>query len=419
MSTLLKRNINKMNKLLSVFFLFCMMLLTDCQTDNGKNSTATKQEYAKGTFGYDLAFLKKHHKNLVVLGDDSSGAQVILLPNYQARVMTSSAKGYEGISFGWINHDLIASGKYNAHINAFGGEERFWVGPEGGQFSVFFQKGSTFDLTHWQTPAIIDTVPFELVEKQANKAVFTKDFEIENYSGTKFKVSFNREISLLTQSQAEEQLNLSLKEVHWVGYQTVNDLKNIGPSDWDKSKGVLSIWLLGMMNASPKNTIIVPFQKGQSDKINDAYFGKIVGDRLVKKDSVLFFKADAQSRGKIGIPPQALKPIAGSYDAEHQILTILQFDYKGETDYVNSMWEIQKFPYKGDVLNAYNDGKNDIGTQLGQFYELESSSPAIALKRNETLRHTQRTFHFEGSESQLDTLCKQLLGVGLKDLPKF
>jgi hypothetical protein len=345
-----------------------------------------------------------------------SRTQIILLPAYQGRVMTSSAKGNSGSSFGWLNHDLIASGKYSPHIMAYGGEERFWIGPEGGQFSVFFKKGSKFDLASWQTPAAIDTVAYDLVEKQANKAVFAKDFEVENYSGTKFNVSVKRAISLLNQAQAEAQLKVSLKDIEWVGYETVNDLKNTGTADWDKSKGVLSIWLLGMMNASPNNTVIIPFKNGKADQINDAYFGKIAADRLAKKDSVLFFKADANSRGKIGIPPQALKPIAGSYDAQNKVLTILQFDYKGETEYVNSMWEIQKFPYKGDVLNAYNDGKNDTGTQLGQFYELESSSPAIALKRNETLRHTQRTYHFEGTESQLDALCSQLLGVHLAEI---
>jgi hypothetical protein len=36
--------------------------------------------------------------------------------------------------FGWINRKLIASRKIQPHINVFGGEDRFWIGPEGGQF---------------------------------------------------------------------------------------------------------------------------------------------------------------------------------------------------------------------------------------------------------------------------------------------
>ena len=388
--------------------------LISCNATNKKTDLKSENKHSKGTFGYDLEFLKKYQKDLIVLKNEE--AQIILSPQYQARVMTSTAQGNEGLSFGWINHEHIASGKFNTQINAYGGEERFWLGPEGGQFSIFFKKGDSFDMKHWQTPLVIDTVAFDLVENKETKASFKKEFEIENYSGTKFHILVNREIGLINKSEAESKLNIQLEGVKWVGYQTMNDVKNIGTADWDKSKGVLSIWLLGMMNASPDNTIIIPFKKGMGNKINDAYFGKIQSDRLKKLDSVLLFKADANSRGKIGVPPEALKPIAGSYDAKNKVLTILQFDYNGEKEYVNSMWEIQKFPFKGDVLNAYNDGKNESGTQLGQFYELESSSPAIALKRNQSLNHTQRTFHFIGNENQLNKICKQLLGVELKNI---
>lgn len=395
-------------------YLVIFIFIASCKSENKQTEKKAMNSYSKGTFGYDLEFLKRYQKDLILL--KSNEAQLILSPQYQARVMTSTALGNEGLSFGWINHEHIASGKFNAHMNAYGGEERFWLGPEGGQFSIFFKKGDKFDIGHWQTPAVIDTLSYDLVEKKDKKASFKKEFEIENYSGTKFKVLVTREIALLSNEEAESQLKISLKDMKWVGYQTLNEVKNVGNFDWEKSKGVLSIWLLGMMNASPNNTIIIPFKKGMSDKINDSYFGKISSDRFKKKDNVLFFKADANSRGKIGVPPEALLPIAGSYDALNKILTILQFDYNGEKEYVNSMWEIQKFPYKGDALNAYNDGKNEAGTQLGQFYELESSSPAIALKRNQSLRHTQRTFHFIGNENQLNEICTKLLGVGLNDI---
>jgi len=395
----------------NLIFIGILAFITSCNTQTEKSM---ENKNLKGTFGYDLDFLKEYQKDLIVL--KSGESQVILSPKYQARVMTSTAMGNTGLSFGWINHELVASGKFSAHINAYGGEERFWLGPEGGQFSVFFKKGDPFDIAHWQTPSVIDTVSYDVVEKNETKASFKKEFEIENYSGTKFKVLVNREIGLLNKKEAESKLKIKLNDVNWVGYQTKNEIKNIGNADWEKSKGVLSIWILGMMNASPDNTIIIPFKKGMADQINDAYFGKINASRLKMKEDVLFFNADANSRGKIGVPPEALLPIAGSYDALNKVLTILQFDYNGEKEYVNSMWEIQKNPYKGDALNAYNDGKNEAGVQLGQFYELESSSPAIALKQNQTLKHTQRTYHFVGNENQLNEICKMLLGVALNEI---
>ena len=78
------------------------------------------------------------------------------------------------------------------------------------------------------------------------------------------------------------------------------------------------------------------------------------------------------------------------------------------------MWENQKFPYKGDVVNAYNDGPNENGNRLGSFYELESSSPAVALKKNEKLIHKQNIFHIQTKNKKaLNVLALQLLGVDL------
>ena len=81
----------------------------------------------------------------------------------QGRVLTSSVAGANGFGYGWVNRELIASGKIAQHINAVGGEDRIWLGPEGGQFSIFFAPGVPFDLEHWFTPAPLDTDPYEIV----------------------------------------------------------------------------------------------------------------------------------------------------------------------------------------------------------------------------------------------------------------
>ena len=45
------------------------------------------------------------------------------------------------------------------------------------------------------------------------------------------------------------------------------------------------------------------------------------------------------------------------------------------------MWEMQREPFKGDVINSYNDGPPAPGKPpLGPFYELETSSPALSLR---------------------------------------
>jgi hypothetical protein len=98
------------------------------------------------------------------------------------------------------------------------------------------------------------------------------------------------------------------------------------------------------------------------------------------------------------------------------VLTIVTFDLlEGATEYVNSMWELQKDPFVGDVVNSYNDGPPAPGAKpMGPFYELETSSPAAALAPGTSLTHVHRTFHFEGGAPELDALARQLLGAGLE-----
>src|SRR5205085_2847995 len=129
--------------------------------------------------------------------------------------------------------------------------------------------------------------------------------------------------------------------------------------------------------------------------VNDAYFGKVPGDRLVVGERALFFRGDGQQRGKIGIARPRAQPLVGAYDAAGQVLTLIQYTLPDDaTDYVNSMWEQQAQPYAGDVVNSYNDGPPAPGKPpLGPFWELETSSPALNLSPGEHYTHVHRTFH--------------------------
>jgi hypothetical protein len=376
----------------------------------------------KNTFGDDLEFLKKH-TDVVVLSDETGNGQVTVVPQMQGRVMTSTAGGMDGFSFGWINRELVASGEFVEHMNVFGGEDRFWLGPEGGQFSIFFKNGVPFDLEHWFTPASIDTEPFELVSKSKSLAVLKKDVQLENYSRTVFNLRADREVRILGKDEAVESLGVTPDpKVKMVAFESVNKVTNTGEKAWEKDTGLLSIWILGMFNPSPATTIVIPFKTGPEDKlgatVNDAYFGKVPPDRLVVKDDVLFFSGDGQYRSKIGLSPLRAKSILGSYDAVNQVLTIVQYNKpQGVTDYVNSMWELQNEPFKGDVVNSYNDGPAEPGAEpLGPFYELETSSPAAALKPGETISHVHRTFHLQGQEAGLNPIAQAKLGVTIEDI---
>ena len=80
---------------------------------------------------------------------------------------------------------------------------------------------------------------------------------------------------------------------------------------------------------------------------------------------------------------------------------------------------MQKQPYKGDVINAYNDGPLKDGSQLGPFYEIESSSPAKELKAGEPMTYHQATAHFQGDYEALRTLAQNILHVDLNEIRQW
>ncbi|MEN8115898.1 MAG: DUF6786 family protein [Bacteroidota bacterium] len=406
-----------MKQIIGFFLISALLVSFACNPNQKSKSAKTMETYKKGSFGYDIEFLKKHTKPVELTNGD---ARVVISPEYQGRVMTSSADGEKGLSYGWINHDLIASGETLDQINPVGGEERFWLGPEGGQFSIFFKNGSSFDFADWQTPACIDTEAYDLVSSDEKSAEFTKSIQIKNYSNFEFSFDVNRKISVIDDSKIKGLLNIAYQDaVKSVGYETVNQLKNTGAGNWEKESGLLSIWLLGMFNPSDEVTIIVPYKtEAESDYIvKDDYFGKIPADRLVVKDGIVFFKGDGKQRGKIGIPPQRALPVIGSYDAINKVLTVVKCEIpEGVTDYVNSAWELQEFPYKGDAINSYNDGPLEDGSQMGPFYELETSSSALALKAGETAVYRQTTVHFEGTEEELNAICQQIFNISVGEI---
>ncbi|MDO5977403.1 DUF6786 family protein [Flavivirga spongiicola] len=401
--------------------LLCLMTLCNCKNKNSKVEVVEEIVLTKGTFGYDKAFLQKNYKSTIVLESEDKKAKIVLSPELQGRVMTSTLNGDKGMSFGWLNYDLIASKEIKKQFNPVGGEERFWLGPEGGQFSIYFKPETTFDFPNWKVPSFIDTDAFKVVESNKTSALFQKDMNFINHSGTQFNLDVTRKITLLSKAQTKDALQLETDDFSAVAYESQNTVKNIGEAQWKEDSGQLSIWILCMLNPSPEVTVVAPIQQGNEEefglRVNDNYFGKVSADRLKTNESTVFFKADGKSRGKIGFSPKRATKYIGSYDAENKVLTILEIDAPKKSDkYVNSAWELQEDPFSGDVINSYNDGPLEDGSQMGPFYELESSSPALALQPGELYTHTQRMYHFKGEKDVIDAIAKKILQVSIDDI---
>jgi len=392
------------------------VIIASCKSPN-KDSSNMKA-VTKSSYGSDITFLKDHTE---IIELKRNNACIALAPLWQGRVMTSSANGKEGLSFGWINRGLIGSHDLVKHINAFGGEERFWLGPEGGQFSLFFPEGAEFSFDNWQTPGFIDTEPYKVEKQSDTNAVFTCDAVFNNYSGTKFSLHIERNIEILDREAVRSLTGADPGPDGFVAYRSDNKITNTGKEKWDPESGLISIWMLGMMNPSPGVVVVAPYLKTDSlvsvPVVNDNYFGKISSDRLKTTDSHIIFSADGRSRGKIGIPPARSAGVIGSYDTENNTLTIVMTrkPLKGEK-YVNSAWEIQEDPYSGDAINSYNDGPLEDGSQMGPFYELETSSPALSLAPGEHYTHTQYTIHYSSNPEVMNMAAEKVLRISLEKI---
>ena len=373
---------------------------------------------AKGpTYGDELKFLQEHGQ--VIELESAERGIVAVSAKYQGRVMTS-AVGRDADSIGYINRKFIADGKTGTPFDNFGGEDRFWLGPEGGQYGLYFPKGKTYELSNWQTPSSMQEGEWSVADKSASSVVFTHTIKLTNHAGTAFELDVKRTVRVLTNQEVLSRLTgvTTLGAVKWVGFETVNQITNKGQKTWNKNDGLLSVWILAQYNPSDDTNVIVPFVKdAHGEIVNDRYFGVVPSDRLhvYADQGFLTFRCDGKLRSKIGLAPARAKTWLGSYSESAALLTLVHYDKpEGATEYVNSMWAEQKKPYSGDVVNSYNDGPLEPGKEaLGGFYEVESSSPAAALAPGKSLTHVHRTLHFMGKRADLDPLAKAALGVSL------
>lgn len=392
----------------------------DAESSDADADTSAVSPAADGTFAADLAFLEEHAPVQVL--QRSGGARVALSAAYQGRVMTSAAR-QDGRSFGWINRDFIESGESGTPFDNYGGEDRFWLGPEAGQYGLYFPPDSAFEFSNWQVPEALNEGAWTIEDQSSTSVTFTRSMRPTNYSGTTFDLRVDRTVRLLSESDVSDHVGVEIPEgVSWVGFETVNRVTNTGDEPWRKDDGLPSIWILGMYEPFGTTYVVIPFEGEAGDQVvNDDYFGKVPADRLEVRDGYVLFKCDGDYRSKIGLGPDYAPSVMGSYNDAERLLTLVQYNKPEDADdYVNSMWEIQDEPYGGDVVNSYNDGAPEPGVPpLGGFYELESSSPALELAPGESYTHTQRTLHLIGDSAEaLEPVALAALGVSLSTISR-
>ena len=399
-----------------LFLLPAIIAFNSCHTPAPEKKTFESQ-YPKGTFGYDLDFLRQND-SVAVLNSKDGNAQIIVSPKYQAKVFTSTADGVNGESFGWINYKTFSQKSLDPHMNAYGGEDRLWLGPEGGKFALFFKPRSKMEFSYWHTPTAFDFEPWKLTFKSDKKASFSKSTRVINRLGVVFILNVVRDIEMLEPADEKKLLGIDFdNKVKSVAFSTKNTIINTGQLSWNKITGAPCLWNLDMFSPSAKTIIVIPYEKNDTGKVATTdYFGQIPPDRVKYANGILLFKADGKSRGKLGLPPNRAKTMAGSFDSQNNVLTIAVFDIDAKASYLNQEWRTDRNPFAGDAVNAYNDGPLANGTQMGPFYEIESVSPAAFLKPQEGMSHKHSVFHFTGDKDELNRIALKTLGISLQDI---
>ena len=373
-------------------------------------------QFTPGSYGYDADFLTKQGIDYKELVSNDGKSRVMLVPAWQGRVLTSSALGNEGDSYGWMNYDFIQAGKISPQFNPIGGEERFWLGPEGGDFSLFFKKGEEQVYENWRVPAVLDTEAFTVKQASDQQISFTKQTTVTNASENVFHLQIDRTVSLLDAAKVAEQFQVQLPvDASFVAYRSNNKITNVSQQAWTKETGLLSIWLLGCFNPAPTTTVFIPYcTEAEGEIVKDDYFGKVPADRLVAEDGMIYFKIDGKYRAKIGLSAERQKGLCGSYDSSKNLLTLIRCSMPtAPADYVNSQWGKQTDPFHGDAINSYNDGPVEDGSIMGPFYEIETSSPGAALKPGESLTHSQTVVHLQADFETLAGIAMKVFGVDL------
>ncbi len=379
-------------------------------------SCSGNKDIKMGSYAYDAKFLKDHGIEFMELVSDDGQSKVMVIPSWQGRVMTSSASGDDGDSYGWINYRFIGDGIVSDQFNPVGGEERFWLGPEGGPYSLYFKEGEDQIYDNWIVPSVIDTEAFDVKSQTPEEIHFEKDAKLTNASGTVFDMKIDRIVSLMDSEDVSKEFGIELADgIKMVAYKSDNKITNTGDKAWTKDKGLVSIWMLGCFNPTPTTTVFIPYNEdAEGHIVNDEYFGKIPEDRLIKENGMIYFKIDGLFRSKLGLPASRATNLCGSYDSSKGVLTILWCDLpENESNYVNGQWGPQDDPYGGDVINSYNDGPVEDGSIMGPFYEIESSSPGAELAPGASLNHTQKIVHIQGSDEQLAPIVQKLFGADL------
>jgi hypothetical protein len=248
--------------------------------------------------------------------------------------------------------------------------------------------------------------------------------ELSNLVGTRFTLDVERAVRLVEASPYHLGLN---GKIETVGFQSETLITNLGSQPIGPETGLLSCWTPGVHPNGAGRFVVLPFRaaeaREESDPILRDYFknfclaGQLPAERWrVARDHAVL-RSDSKCRVKVSLGPKRALNRIGSISVAGNDLIINDFDLYPELPYVAAFWR-QVTPeeaLQGEAVSSYIDGPDEKGNRAGDFYELETLSPALQLKPGESFAHRNRVVHLRGQSDDIDVIAKRFLNVNRQD----
>lgn len=361
------------------------------------------------TFDEIAALVARRAGPAIVLGGGGA-PRVLVAPALQGRVLTSELAG--GASAAFVDAREIEAGERDAAFLNYGGQDRIWLGPEGGRFGLFFPPGAPIEGAHWRAPAALQRGAFEVVERGPRRVAMRRTVTVENRAGAAFRVRLDREVELADPAGLGAP---PAADVRATGSRATTTMANVGGAAWSEEIGLPFLWVIAQLPASPRAEAIAPYRRGARAELGPIatsdYFGAPPAGRVRAGRGVVRMRADARRVVKFGLNARRATGRAGAFDPERGRLAVVEFDLPPAGARVPSnLWPIDApAPFGGDVFQCFNGGD-------GRYFELESASHARALAPGDSIAHRHATYFFEGPRAALAAVCRAVLGAPLPRL---
>lgn len=322
--------------------------------------------------GMGITALSEEIKGGVLL--EKGDLRVLVSPRNQGRVLVAEK---EGECFGWVNLEALKNGRGG------GGLDRFWFGPDGSQFTVFFRPGAPLEEGNWRVPDEVAGGEMTVTKRGEEFLEMERDIEVKNHLGTEFRVRLLRTVSLSNR-----------------GLKVTNVVTNLG-EDWSEERGLLAIWNLASLQGRETTRVIFPVQ--EVEKVQ-RYFEPFREGQLHLKNGRASFRCSGNWRSKIGLKREdcaGFLSVREERDSSDLVILTMRYAVGTGQRYPHAERGPQKRPYAGDLMNVYNHGTLDRSPLAeAAFYELESASAMPELRQGESFSHWQELDFLPGEEDR-------------------